>query len=276
MKITNEELHALIPNIIPEVDGEKRLDEKLAPWIDSAEIWLVNNIIGANFKLPDSLVPLAKKIIAVKAFASAVPSLDLSLTPAGFSVISTEGRVPASKERIERLISSLLSSVDDNLPPFLNSLLELEDWRSTAMGDYWLATFLYGLEDARLWKKDKDILSTYQMMRQTALRFQDALAQRFLGNNVLHEIRTVVFEPGNYEGMTLWYMLHRSTIKYITYHDRNMEALCPDDHVLWHYAQPMLGEIRTCERLYRIWEEEMGDQINVEPFKNTVKGGFFF
>lgn len=278
LNLTNEELRSLIPNVIHEVEGEALLVDKLKPWLESATTWLADNIVGSDFNLPDSLLSHAKKIIVYKTFAEAVPSLDVTLSPAGFAVISTEGRAPASKERIERLIASLNSFVDANLPPLLISLLKLEEYRDSPMGDYWLGTFMLGLDDAQSYKKDKDLLSTYKLMREKALFFQNTLEQKYLGKNLLRKIRASVYEPVPDEGTTIWHMLHRAVMKVIagSVHGN----LPPDEHELmhrsWHVVQPILLELRSCDELYTIWEAEMGDKLKVTPFKNDKKGGFFF
>lgn len=276
--MTNAELRSLIPNVIHEVEGETLLIDKLAPWIDSASSWLAVNIVGESFSLPESLLPGAKKIIVYKAFAEAIPSLDLTLSPAGFAVINTDGRAPASKERVERLVDSLRDYVEANLPPFLASLLRLADWRSSAMGEYWLDTFMLGLDDAQEHKRDKDLLTTYKLMRESALRFQSILAQDYLGKNLLSALRSAVYEPEPDERSAVWHLLNRAILQYITREERGL--MTQDEHSLshyaWHHAQPILLELRGCEPLYRIWEAEMADKLKVEPFKNTVKGGFFF
>lgn len=276
--MTNAELRSLIPNVIHEVEGETLLIDKLAPWLESASAWLAANIVGDSFSLPDSLLPNAKKIIVYKAFAEAIPSLDLTLSPAGFAVINTDGRAPASKERVERLIDSLRNFVDANLPPFLASLLKRADWRTSPMGDYWLDTFMLGLDDAQKFKSDKDLLSTYKLMRESALRFQTVLAQEYLGKNLLTAVRAAVYESDSDERSSVWHLLNRAVLKYITYAERGIKGQNehPISHYVWHYAQPILLELRSCESLFHIWEAEMSDKFRVEPFKNTVKGGFFF
>lgn len=104
LTMTNAELRSLIPNVIHEVEGEALLIDKLAPWLESATLWLAENIVGESYSLPESVLPHAKKIIVYKAFAEAVPSLDITLSPAGFAVINTDGRAPASKERSSKSI----------------------------------------------------------------------------------------------------------------------------------------------------------------------------
>lgn len=275
--MTNEELRSLIPNVFKEVKGEDLLVDKLKPWLDSAAGWLTNNIIGHGYELPESALALAKKIIVSKAFAEAVPSLDLSLTPAGFSVINTDGRAPASKDRVDRLIGSLISSVEANLLPFIHILLSTEEWRSTVMGKYWLGTFMSGLDDAMDNKRDKDLLTTYRTMRDSANRFESELTQNYLGKAFMAKIR-----PANYEtdassdAKNIWWMIHRAELRFITSHSSDQNSRCPDEHEVWHLAEPILREIQYCHELREIWEDEMGESFKVEPFKNTRHGGFFF
>lgn len=275
--MTNAELRSLIPNVIHEVEGEALLADKLAPWIDTASAWLSENFIGSDFELREGLLPLAKKIIVAKAFAQAVPSLDLSLSPAGFSVISTEGRAQASKERVERLISSLISTVDANLLPFIINLLNDADYRSTRMGQYWLGTFMYGLDDAMANKRDKDLLTTYRSMRDSALRFETELSQDYLGKEVMKHLRLARYAmPSDDCTLVMCDLIRRAELRYIASNARDQKAKCPDDHEVWHLAQPILRELRYWPELRDMWETEMGEEFAVKPFKNTVKGGFYF
>ena len=275
--MTNAELRSLIPNVIHEVEGESLLIDKLAPWLASANKWLTDNFVGEDYSLPESLLPLTKKVLVFKAFADAVPSLDVTLSPAGFAVINTDGRAPASKERVERLISSLITTVDANLLPFIINLLNDADWRSTRMGQYWLGTFMYGLVDAMANKRDKDLLTTYRSMRDSALRFESELSQDFLGKNVLHHLRIARYAmPGDDCTLVLCDLIRRAELRYIASHARDQKAMCPDDHEVWHLAQPILRELRYWPELHDMWEAEMGEKFAVKPFRNTVKGGFYF
>jgi len=51
---------------------------------------------------------LACQIAAYDAFHRAIPHLDVILTPNGFGIVSNSNIAPASKERVERLMASLL------------------------------------------------------------------------------------------------------------------------------------------------------------------------
>lgn len=277
MTITNAELRTLIPNVIHEVEGESLLIDKLAPWLASANKWLTDNFVGEDYSLPESLLPLTRKIIVFKAFADAVPSLDVTLSPAGFAVINTDGRAPASKERVERLIASLQSFVEANLPPFILSLLRREDWRDTSMGDYWLGTFMYGLDDAMANKRDKDLLTSYRSMRDSALRFETELSQDYLGKEVMKHLRLARYAmPSDDCTLVMCDLIRQAELRYIASHARDQKAKCPDDHEVWHLAQPILRELRYWPELRDMWEAEMGEEFAVKPFRNTVKGGFYF
>ncbi len=275
--MTNAELRSLIPNVIHEVEGEDLLIDKLRPWLESAAAWLTGNFIGEGYEPSPSVGIFAKKIIVCKAFAEAVPSLDITLSPAGFAVISTDGRAPASKERVERLVASLKSSVDANLQTLIMMLLDTPGWRDTAMGDYWLATFLFGLDDAQSCKRDTDLLSAYRAMRDIALRFQTELEHEYLGRKLMLKLRGAIYNPeASVHEKNLWQMIRRAELRYIACHSRDQKTRCPDPHEIWHLVEPVIREIGYSSEIREIWESEMGDKLRVEPFKNTVKGGFFF
>lgn len=226
--MTNAELRSLIPNVIHEVEGESLLIDKLAPWLASANKWLTDNFVGEDYSLPESLLPLTKKVIVFKAFADAVPSLDVTLSPAGFAVINTDGRAPASKERVERLIASLLSTVDANVLPFIINLLKYADYRSTRMGQYWLGTFMYGLDDAMANKRDKDLLTTYRSMRDSALRFETELSQDYLGKEVMKHLRLARYAmPSDDCTLVMCDLIRRAELRYIASHarDQRLSAL---------------------------------------------------
>lgn len=280
LNLDNARIRELIPNIIHEVEGETPLYDKLRPWLESARLWLEKNIIGTDYQPEGELLSMAERIIVNRSFADAVPSLDVTLSPAGFAVINTDGRAPASKERIERLIASLRESVDTDLEAYILLLLKNADWRSTTMGDYWLGTFMHGLDEAQARKKDRDLLTTYRLLRESALRFQDALVGNYIGKNVIFKVRSSIYEgaDGDEDSRVLWRMLCSSTRRYIRFVEPNLNAADYHNlsHHIWHLAQPILDQLRTCDDLYPIWQEEMGDKIKVQPFKNTVKGGYFF
>ena len=113
--ITNDEqLRRYLPNAFDTVEGESTFFEKILPWLDQAERWVMTQFIGSVFA-PELLAmaetePLrtcAMLVTVHEAFMRAVPSLDLVLTPNGFGIVSNQNVAPASPHRITRLIASL-------------------------------------------------------------------------------------------------------------------------------------------------------------------------
>ena len=54
------------------------------------------------------------RVVVTKAYADALPSLDIVVTPTGIGVVNTETIAPASKERVERLVKPLRDILHDN------------------------------------------------------------------------------------------------------------------------------------------------------------------
>lgn len=274
LNIDNTELRKLIPNIIHEVEGEATLYDKLLPWIVSAGAWIEQNIIG-TFEPTGGLLQLTKKIIVNKAFADAIPSLDLTLSPAGFAVISTEGRAPASKERVERLIASLNSAVDSSLTVLSCELPKHDDWRLTVQGVWFLSTFIPDFSVVPYFRSEKDLMSTYRSMRDIAVRFEQELGERFLGRRFLRHLRLQYPQYGTPGTRDISGLIRKTELRYISAHLRDQKISCPDEHEVWHLARPIISELNYWPELKEMWEDEMADTLRVEPYSTTRKGGIW-
>lgn len=132
---SDTELRQYIPNTLVTVQGETSLYDKLQPDLWLSEMWL-DHLVGTTDIQPD----LARSLIATDAFLRAIPSLDLVLTPNGFGIVSNSNIVPASKERVDRLILSLEHKRDYTLDQLLRLLLQDAAWRTTPQAAYFLQT----------------------------------------------------------------------------------------------------------------------------------------
>lgn len=275
LNLDNDRLRELVPNIIYEVDGEIPLYYKILPWIELARQWLETELIG-SFQPEGELYSLAEKAIVYKALADAVPSLDLTLTPAGFAVINTDDRIPASKERIERLIASLYSFADDNIEQLCRSLHRQPEWRQSIVGMRFRSSFISDLGFVRRFRRDKDLLSTYKIVREIVMPFEQELAEKYLGFGFLKSLYSAYPDfttPGSRE---IFAILLADGLKYVGRHIDDKAVSCPDGHEVWHIARPVIARLEHWPRLKEQWAQEMGDKFIVEPFKNTVQGGYFF
>ncbi len=123
--------------------------EDVKPYVDSAETWLKTHILGKNLYesltdslenstgpgADDTLVNLCHNVIANHAYWDAVPFLDVVHTNQGFAVISASNKVPASKERVERLRAQCLTRRDNEVENLIDYLEQTtayhDDWKSS-------------------------------------------------------------------------------------------------------------------------------------------------
>nr|WP_290393357.1 DUF6712 family protein [uncultured Duncaniella sp.] len=216
---------------------------------------------------------LVEKVIVFKAFSLAVPSLDLSLSPSGFAVINTDGRAPASKERVERLIASINSFVDQNLDALVFLLYSYESWRNSDIGQWWLATFIPNLNEVWRFRSMSDVMTTYRTMRSHALRFEQEVEENYLGS-VINVLRNQQYFLSDLTPLVS--KIREAELRYIGFHMRDQKAKCPDDHEVWHLIRPLLEQLKSYPDLYSRWQAEIGVRFKPEPFKNDVKGGYYF
>lgn len=113
------------------------------PYIQSAELWIKSQVLGkdlynlvnAESFADEDLLLLCRSVIGNHAFYDAIPFLDLVLTNNGFAVISANNKVPASKERVDRLREQCLVRRDSEtelLIDFLEAHTDYHDeWKGS-------------------------------------------------------------------------------------------------------------------------------------------------
>lgn len=265
--LTNEIIGKYIPNVLTEVEGETPLAEKLAPFIESAKLWLETEYLGSEDFLSEAHNEFAQKIIVKKAFADAVPSLDLIITPNGMAVINTDNMAPASKERVERLVASLRNYVTANLYILLDICHSYEAWRLSERGQYFCASFINSPKDC----SDANLDMPFEEARRRAILFESALAERYIGRETLNAIRNDFNSDIIKAGHRLVALIRGILV----------DTIAPANFVInqnrvWHASRPVLNELNYYPKYKEIWESEMGDRLKEEAFVNNVKGGFFF
>ena len=117
------------------------------PYIRSAELWIRNQVLGKDlYDLVDALVDpveagdnadllqLCRSVIGNHSFWDAIPFLDLVLTNNGFAVISAQNKVPASKERVDRLRENCLVRRDSEVELLIAFLEDHPDFHDEWKG----------------------------------------------------------------------------------------------------------------------------------------------
>lgn len=269
--LTSDTIGKYIPNVMTEVAGEKPLADKLAPYIESAKLWLESEYLGTEDFLSDAHNDFALKIIVAKAFADAVPSLDLVVTPTGMAVINTDNLAPASKERVERLISSLRDYVRVNVALLLDICRTYETWRLSERGRYFGASFINSPADYENIDSLKDF--SYGEVRFRCVIAEAELADRYLGRKLMASLRND-FNSGALNKSHALVSSIRSAVLALIIPTKDKVMI--DQNRLWHVARPILNELNYYPELKELWASEMGDRFAAQSFVNNVKGGFYF
>lgn len=109
--------------------------EDLRPYLEEADDWLRYDIFGTDLyayleakskeDLPE--VKAAMLVVCLYAYSSAIPFLDVIQTENGFAIISNTNVVPASKERVDRLVAQVEKRLSSALDTLITIVLRTED-----------------------------------------------------------------------------------------------------------------------------------------------------
>ena len=187
--ITNEQLHELIPHVIATVEGEPTLVEKLCSFLEEAEIWAEQNFLSDELELTTDILPYAQKVVAYHAFLTAIPSLDLVLTPTGFGIVNTTTIVPASKERIERLQLSIESLRDTAIEQLLHRLMPISTWQQTPQGKFFASTLFPTFLLCRSLNINVHLWQNYQSLHARLIKIESVLAETYFSHAQMQAFR---------------------------------------------------------------------------------------
>ena len=189
---TNEQLTALLPNIAVTVKGETPLIDKLAPFLNAAEQWAIETFISSAMlaeintrEETDSLRSITTQVVVYEAFRCALPHLDVVLTPNGFGIVNNTNIAPASKERIERLLSSLLINRDTAICQLLTLLGKQQGWLATEQAEFFRGTMFPIL-------KHSQSLQDYIGIREKIIPIEEYIAEQYISKELLSTLRAQV------------------------------------------------------------------------------------
>lgn len=203
---TQSDLSQVFRNEVVIVEGESTLFDKIKLELEASEDWLINEIVGeATARELEAATPIFNyciTIAACDALRRAIPSLDLVLTPNGFGIVQNNNVVPASKERVERLIESCVIRRDFVIERLYKRLSKLDTWQSSKQRNNWASSPLqsFGLVDS--WLKRKEYISNYdalKAMRKEATPFVAKLAERYISREVMQRISLAMCGKGESE-----------------------------------------------------------------------------
>jgi hypothetical protein len=197
---SNEQLLTLIPNTLSTAKGEVPLYDKMVPFLSATEKWLADNITSeavltaiGDLEVSHPTRILTCQIIAYDAFYRAIPQLDVILTPNGFGIVSNSNIAPASKERIERLMASLLEHRDRLLMHLMPLLTAFDGWTESEQGRFFSATMFPNMEvTLRFPKLSGSRWEKYLALRDAVIPVEEFFATQYLSKDLLEVLRSEV------------------------------------------------------------------------------------
>ena len=289
MKIvtTDAQLHRLIPHVLATVEGESTFLEKLTPFLETSEEWVNQNFV------PDDLFDLAaelsasaetaadnstiaavhaslEKVIASHAYMTAIPSLDLVLTPNGFGIVSNTNVVPASKERVERLLASLETERDRNIEQLLLRLPSIEGWEQSPQGKYFASTMFPFLGLCRRLAIREHLWNEYQHLHDRLIKIENVLAETYFSQDQMQVFRNKVMDQ-----MTTCHPLEDQVIRSLQSYEM---MLVSDMQVHPQSFYDLVNIIREHEEIFPVWHSSATAQLySPAVFRNKKQsGGYWF
>ena len=143
--------------LVPVIVGSEF--SKYETFVEEAREWLKSEITGSDlFSIletegNETLKDYCERVVANKAYLSGLPFFDLVETEAGFAVVNTETRAPASSERVQKLSDGVKQWLSDAIERLLEYLEESdqyhEDWKGSETYTLLTETYIHKLKDFR-------------------------------------------------------------------------------------------------------------------------------
>ncbi len=280
---TNEQLNALLPNIAVTVQGEIPLYDKMAPFLSMAEKWVCD--VFTSEPVLDTVCSLAEdnslraattQIVVYEAFRRALPHLDVILTPNGFGIVNNQNIVPASKERINRLLDTLLENRDAAISQVLSLVPAETAWLTTEQGKFFAATMFPNLEvTLRFPKSSESRWKQYLAIREKAIAIEEFFAAQYLSVELMDVLRSEV-QSGQYRSM-----LHQKVCRIL----QAVEIRCLNstDPTAWMHFEhnalfDLVNTIRDNPEEFPEWHSSATAELYAPPiFENKKESkGFWF
>jgi hypothetical protein len=196
--ITSEEqLRTILPNIFATVKGETSLFDKLTPFLESAEQWVKNTFTAespyntiAGYADTNTTKTLTARIVIAEAYRSAIPSLDLVLTPNGFGVVSNSNVAPASKQRVDRLIDAMVEQRDGDIELLIPLLPSVSKWKTSEQYSWFAATLFPNIDVVKtLTDTPTNRWNKFLELRPQIIDIESSLAEDFFSHELMTALR---------------------------------------------------------------------------------------
>ena len=195
---SDDQLRLYLPNALATVQGEMSLFDKLSADLQLAENWLSVHFLDTSLLTriaeeegAETAGYLCRRIVVADALLRAVPSLDLVLTPNGFGIVSNQNVAPASKDRVDRLLSNLELVRNRSLQQLLYLLPKAatSEWLQSEAGKYFAATLFPYLDLPSLLGYTDKLWERYQQYWAQLKLIEAELADKFISSELYARLR---------------------------------------------------------------------------------------
>jgi len=119
----------------------------------------------------------------------AIPSLDLVLTPNGFGIVSNQNIVPASRERVDALITSLESQRDAAIEALILRLSSRTAWQQSVPGKYFASTLFPNFHLCRRLNINDQLWQRFQSLHARLIKIENVLAETYFSHKQIDIFR---------------------------------------------------------------------------------------
>ena len=280
---SSEQLDALLPNIQVTVTGETPIFDKLSPFLEATEKWLIETFTSdrtfstiCGYAEDNPTKVLARQIVCYEAFRRALPHLDVILTPNGFGIVNNQNIVPASKERINRLLDTLLENRDAALLQFIPLLYAASQWKAAIERETSELGQMSERKQSRTeFKPSEGRWMLYLDIREKAIVIEQFFAAQYLSVELMDVLRSEV-QSGQYRSM-----LHQRICR--TLQAVEIRCLQSTDPTAWmHFEHQALFDIVNTikdnpEEFPEWHSSKVAELYNPTIFENKKESkGFWF
>ena len=165
-------------------------NDRFTDFFRRAQEWLTSHIIGEEIEeLLEIDIPmgttddhadlrkLCQRVIAEKALLDAIPEADLQLTEAGFAVQQNGDFVPASSQRVDRLLAKMPERIATDVDALVRFLMKTSTgngayghWRSSEQFNYLTEAFM------PLCEEYTNLCNGFQLDKKPSMNYDDFYA----------------------------------------------------------------------------------------------------
>jgi len=184
--------------IIPTAEGSEW--EAIEPFMTEAEAWTQNEFLGAELfdhiaALPagNSVLYTLMILLANKAYSLAIPYVDLIQTPTGFAVVNNTNLLPASQQRVDRLLQTTINWFGVKM----NALIGMIESDPVLLAKWRLSAVFQKMTETIFWRPSDIILlgatptGNWDLLTQnqtTILAFQSGILADWISIEYMNEL----------------------------------------------------------------------------------------